>query len=180
MPECMQPLFFSRIMYFCTVGVWDKPAGWVQTRATLDVSAPLTWTCPDTRRQAGRRLHYLMKDANVNVSLVSLSVSPMTRAGFFIIMSFNRVSLFTWQGLPRECCQHLLYILRKRRRGLLNFSFFFLPVSFAHKKCLCCQTSGLIPVVCLFRCRQIPLWRPKTGFISFVCSEKQEFRGGTH
>lgn len=95
MPECMQPQNRAESCTFAlSVCETGRPAGF-KPRATLDVSAPLTWTCPDTRRQAGRRLHYLMKDANVNVSLVSLSVSPMTRAGFFIIMSFNRVSLFT-------------------------------------------------------------------------------------
>lgn len=73
-------------------------------------------------------------------------------------MSFNLVSLFIWQGLPREPLQHLLCILSERRR--LGCFFSFLCV--LHKKTfLCCifQTSHSICLT-LFRRRQTPAIKP--------------------
>lgn len=70
----------------------------------------------------------------------------MTRASFFIIMSFNLISLFIWQGLPRDPLQRFTLCSQLAQAG----ARVFFRVSFTENK----KKRGFVvfpifPSVCL-------------------------------
>lgn len=146
MLECVQPSFLDEcvcVLYcMCESERLPRSGG-------SDRPVDFKWEGCRTREHKRRLWHRRVLTQRVSVQTTplpnegckckSLSLSLMTRASFFIIMSFNLISLFIWQGLPRDPLQRFTLCSQLAQAG----ARVFFRVSFTEnkKKRLCCISN---------------------------------------